>query len=204
MAYLGKMDREMSIIDAPQILTTSSRLCLRSLAESDGNALFHYRNQPDVSLFQGWTPASPEEVSAYAREMASRPFAAPGFWYQVILQLQSGQTNAGDIIGDVAFCIDAESQQQAELGIALDTHYQRKGYAQEAVVALVNYLFATFQLHRIHVSIDPRNTASRKLMERVGFRFEGHLKQSVLFKGEWCDDMIMAVLRSEWPTVDRQ
>ena len=63
---------------------------------------------------------------------------------------------------------------------------------------LVKYLFTEFKLHRIHVSIDPDNMPSRKLCERIGFRQEGHLKQACYFKGQWADDVIMALLNSEW------
>ncbi|WP_444996576.1 GNAT family N-acetyltransferase [Aliikangiella sp. IMCC44359] len=178
----------------PQLANTE-RLILRPVTENDAEAVYLYRNQPEVSLFQGWTPESTNEVVEYVKGMQARKAADAGHWYQVALQLKE-QKNI--VIGDVAFCIDVETQQQAELGIALDTQYQKKGYAVEAINALIHYLFAKHQLHRIHVSIDPRNQASQQLFKRVGFRFEGHLKKSVLFKGEWCDDVVMAILRSEY------
>ena len=180
------------------IVSSSERLILRPLEAKDAEALYRYRNQPDVMEFQGWTPASAQEVVDYAAEMHAREIAAPGHWYQVILQVKPENEDANAIIGDVAFCIEEETQQQAELGIALDTQFQKRGYAQEAVKALVDYLFETYKLHRIHVSIDPANAPSLKLLERIGFRLEGHLKQAVFFKGQWCDDVIMAILGSEW------
>ena len=182
-----------------QILSKTQRLRLRALQEKEAEILWAYRNQPDVMLFQGWTPKDPKEVSDYAAEMRKRPPCEPGHWYQVVIELYDSNTGeVGEVIGDVAFCIETEMQKQAELGIALDTKYQGKGYAQEAVKALISFLFETFDLHRIHLSIDPANHASRKLTERVGFRFEGHLKSAVYFKGQWCDDIIMAMLKSEW------
>ncbi len=175
-------------------LAITNRLKLRALEKKDAKRLFAYRNQPDVMLFQGWTPADPEEVAAYAEEMASRENFAVGHWYQVIVELAENQ----QVIGDVAFCIEKETGQQAELGIALDSEYQGYGYAQEAVKALVGFLFEELKLHRVHLSVDPANSASLKLCERVGFRQEGHLKSAVYFKGLWCDDIIMAMLKSEW------
>ena len=176
----------------PIIVAKTERLIMRAMQTSDAEAVYRYRNQPDVMIFQGWTPESPEEVAEYAQGMSKRPEAAPGHWYQVVLDYQ------GKIVGDVAFCIDEEHKLQAELGIAIDTEFQKMGFAQEATKGLVDYLFSKHQLHRIHVSIDPQNDASRKLIERCGFRFEGHLKKAVWFKGQWCDDLILAMLREEW------
>jgi len=134
--------------------------------------------------------------------MRTRSPCEAGHWYQVAIELtensQEGLNDKGTVIGDVAFCIDTETQKQSELGIALDTAFQGKGYAQEAVRGLVDFLFSTFKLHRIHVSVDTENTASRKLCERIGFRQEAHLVKAIFFKGEWRDDVVMAMLGSEW------
>ncbi len=179
-------------------ITQSDRLILRPMQAKDAKAVYQYRNQPDVKLFQGWTPTSSDEVADYADQMENREFAKPGAWFQVILEGQPGSSIAGEVIGDVAFCIESEMEKQAELGIALDTRYHGMGYAQEAIKLLVSFLFERFDLHRIHVSIDPQNIASRKLFKRIGFREEAHLISAVYFKGEWVDDIIMAILRSEW------
>ncbi len=188
----------MTHLDNPQALTQSSRLLLRALEPKDAQRLYEYRNQPDVMLFQGWTPQSPQEVVEHANLMTNQEFAKAGTWYQVVLALLPEIDTNQTVIGDVAFCIEPELKKQSELGIAIDTNFHGKGYALEAINALVNYLFTRFNLHRIHVSIDPENHASRKLFKRCNFREEGHLKQAVFFKGEWTDDIIMAILKSEW------
>ena len=53
--------------------------------------------------------------------------------------------------------------------------------------------------HRVYASVDPRNKPSMALLERVGMRKEAYLRQSLFWKGEWVDDVIYALLRSEWP-----
>jgi len=55
------------------------------------------------------------------------------------------------------------------------------------------------QKHRITASVDPDNTASLQLMERIGLRKEGHFVKSLFWKNKWVDDVIYAVLREEWP-----
>ena len=73
-----------------------------------------------------------------------------------------------------------------------------KGYATEALRAMVDYLFANLGKHRIVASVDPRNTPSIRLIERLGFRKEAHFKESYYLRGEWVDDIIYAMLRTEW------
>ena len=68
----------------------------------------------------------------------------------------------------------------------------------EAFECLIEAAFLQLDLHRVVADTDPENTASWKLMERLGLRREGHLKQSLWFKGRWVDEYVYAVLREEW------
>ena len=175
-------------------IINSERLGIRVMQVSDAETVFCYRNLKDVALFQDWTPASVSEVIEHAKKMAGESLFEPGEWWQLVLVSNTDSA----IIGDIAVCIDQQSKQQAELGIALDPQFQKKGYASEALTSLIGYLFRHHQLHRIHVSIDPRNIASLNLFSRIGFRQEAHHRESYWFKGEWVDDIIMAILSSEW------
>jgi len=175
-------------------ITHSKRVILRPIGEQDREALFYYRNLAEVALFQDWAPKSPQEVSDYAQEMAGREPFASGEWYQIaIVEKANGRT-----IGDLAVCIDKETKQTAELGIALDPNYQKKGFAKESVKAMCNYLFSQKNIHRLHVSIDPRNEASVGLFSSVGLRKEGIHIESYFSEEEWCDDLVMAILEREW------
>ncbi|MET1254910.1 GNAT family N-acetyltransferase [Aliikangiella maris] len=192
-------ENKVGVKSHPALIATA-RIQLRPLEVKDAETVFIYRNQPDVSLFQGWTPESIAEVAAYAEQMWQREPALAGHWYQVVLEGREGEIK-NKIIGDVAFCIEPHSGQQAELGVALNVDYQRKGLAKEAILGLLAYLFEQLAMHRIHVCIDPRNVRSLNLFQKVGFRHEGHHRQSCWHKGEWTDDVVMAMLRSEWPDI---
>lgn len=175
-------------------VTVTEQLILRAMQPEDATTVHYYRNLPDISIFQGWTPTDEMEVKDFALQMNNRPAFTAGDWYQIMIQSKSDN----QVIGDLAVCIDTDTNQQAELGIALDPKYQRKGFATEAIKGICDFLFSQKSLRRIHVSIDPRNTASLNLFARVGFRQEARHIESIFFKGEWCDDIIMAILRKEW------
>jgi RimJ/RimL family protein N-acetyltransferase len=66
------------------------------------------------------------------------------------------------------------------------------------VVALLDYLFTVLNKHRVFASVDPRNEASMALLRSVGMRQEAHFRQSLFWKGEWVDDVVLGLLRSEW------
>ena len=107
------------------------------------------------------------------------------------------------LIGDMGISFTNHNNMQAELGCTLHKDYQKKGYATEALKAMVDYLFGTLDKHRIIASVDPRNTASIQLIERLGFRKEAHFKESYYLRGDWVDDIIYAQLKTEWGNNDK-
>ncbi|MDX6248151.1 MAG: hypothetical protein QOF10_1511 [Kribbellaceae bacterium] len=76
--------------------------------------------------------------------------------------------------------------------------YQGNGYATEAVRGLLDHLFVERNLHRVAAECDARNASSARLLERVGFRQEGLRRAATWFKGEWTDDLVFGLLRSDW------
>ena len=105
------------------------------------------------------------------------------------------------LIGDMGISFTNHNNMQAELGCTLHKDYQKKGYATEALKAIVDYLFGTLDKHRIIASVDPRNTASIQLIERLGFRKEAHFKESYYLRGDWVDDIIYVQLKTGLYTV---
>jgi RimJ/RimL family protein N-acetyltransferase len=86
----------------------------------------------------------------------------------------------------------------AEIGWALHRDYQGKGYAFEAASAVLELAFATLGLHRVAAELDPRNDASVALCLRLGMRHEAHFVEDMMFKGDWADTGVYAILAREW------
>jgi aminoglycoside 6'-N-acetyltransferase len=100
------------------------------------------------------------------------------------------------MIGDVGVCRHANGM-QAEIGFSLATAYQGQGYATEAVRAVLHRLFAVDGLHKVEAECDARNTASARLLERVGFTREGLRRRHTWIKGEWTDDLLYGLLAAD-------
>jgi [ribosomal protein S5]-alanine N-acetyltransferase len=87
---------------------------------------------------------------------------------------------------------------RAEIGYALGREHWGSGYIQEAVRALLGYAFSELNLHRIEADVDPRNKASIRTLERLGFQKEGYLRERWKVNGEIQDALFYGLLRREW------
>ncbi|AEN88788.1 GNAT family N-acetyltransferase [Priestia megaterium] len=86
------------------------------------------------------------------------------------------------------------SLQSAFIGYFLDQHHNGKGYATEAVKALVCYAFEELHLHRIEAGVMPRNVPSQRVLEKAGFHREGIARKNVNINGVWEDHQVLAIL----------
>jgi aminoglycoside 6'-N-acetyltransferase len=176
-------------------LVTAERILLRRFAKTDVDIFAAYRSDPDVARYQSWEAPYPRaKGERMIRELLREHPDTPGQWYQFAMELRA----TGELIGDCAAGIDAEDARQAEIGFTLRPEFQGHGYATEAARALLGYLFEGRVKHRVFARCDPRNTASVAVLERLGMRREGHLRESTWAKGEWTDDLVYAILDREW------
>lgn len=172
----------------------TARLHLDALREDDADALFRYRSDPSVALYQGWCPATRKDVLDFIRAQRHTSLDNPDSWLQRAIRL-SGD---GTLIGDVGVFIPRDHEGSYEFGITLAPFHQRKGFAREAACAVLDFLFGTLAARRVQASIDPRNLASAALLQSLGMRQEAHFRESLKVRGEWVDDVIFALLAREW------
>jgi aminoglycoside 6'-N-acetyltransferase len=168
----------------------TERLVVRRFAAGDVPAFAAYRSDPEVARYQGWDAPVPE---AAARRLVAGFAAAeegkPG-WYQYAVECD------GVLIGDVGICW-AGNRMQAEVGFTIARAHQGNGYATEAVRCVLDRVFAA-GVRRVSAECDARNTASARLLERLGFGLEGHRRRHTWLKGEWTDDLLFGLLAEDW------
>lgn len=92
---------------------------------------------------------------------------------------------------------DAASR-QGEIGYIFNPAYHGQGYATEAARVLLELGFEGLGLHRIYARCAAANTASWRVMERLGMRREAHLRENLFVKGAWDEELIYAMLEDEW------
>ena len=172
----------------------TGRLRIDDLRPEDAGVLFGYRSDGDVARYQGWRPTTVDEARDFIERNARTIFNSGDSWYQLAMRI----ADSDELIGDLGVHFVGENGHQVEIGGTVAPGHQQRGLGTEGVRALLDLLFVELGKHRVYASVDPRNTASIALLERVGFRREAHFRQSLLFKGEWVDDVVYAMLGSEW------
>jgi RimJ/RimL family protein N-acetyltransferase len=175
------------------VLLETERLVLRRFRPDDAEPLATYRSDPRVSRYQSWaSPLSSTEAAELVEDFTKGDPQALG-WFQYAIERKA----AVGLIGDLGVCRKDDGR-QAEIGFTLAPEHQRHGYAAEAVRAIVHRLLVDERLHRVEASCDARNLRSARLLQRVGFRREGHLVANTWIKGEWTDDLLFGLLADEW------
>ncbi|WP_232660578.1 GNAT family N-acetyltransferase [Pseudonocardia sp. TRM90224] len=169
----------------------TARLALRALVPSDAPVITAYRNDPAVARFQDWDlPVTAEATRAYVERQSQVTGPVVGKWVQIGVEYE------GELAGDLAVGLD-DTGRIATIGYTLRADRQRLGIGREAVGALVDTLFEQFDVHLVTATLDPENAASARLLEDLGFRYEGRGKAAALVRGSWEDDDRYALLRSD-------
>lgn len=172
------------------------RLVLRRFTPDDAPAFAAYRSDPDVARFQSWdAPFGLDQARAFIAELSDAHPDTPGEWFQLAVEEQATRT----LVGDLAAFVDDDDPRLARVGVTFARSAQGRGYATEALTALLDYLLLTRGKHRVSADCDARNTASGALLRRVGMRQEATHRRSAWWKGEWTDEEVYAVLAEEWP-----
>lgn len=168
------------------------RLIARRFDPRDLEAFVAMRSDPHVARYQLWSDFSIAEGRERLSEFARKNPGDPG-WFQFALE----DRETGLFIGDCGLRILESDARLAQVGYTISRANWNTGYATEAVRALTAYAFASFPLHRITASVDPRNVGSCRVLEKSGYVKEAHFRKSEWFKGEWADDAIYARLRQD-------
>jgi RimJ/RimL family protein N-acetyltransferase len=167
---------------------------LRRFSEADVPGFLASRSDPVIARYQSWDGCTSAEATEFVRCHHAREIGVPGQWLQIAVALK--ETNA--LIGDCALKVHAHDARQATIGGTLARRHHWRGYPAEALACLLDGVFSGMKLHRVVADTDTENTAAWTLMERLGLRREGHLKQSLWFKRRWVDEYLYAILRDEW------
>jgi ribosomal-protein-alanine N-acetyltransferase len=105
------------------------------------------------------------------------------------------------VAGSVGLYIN-ESRTQGMIGYCLAKPAWGRGIATEAAGALLRLAFEDLRVHRVWSSCDPDNAASRRVLEKVGMRHEGHQRESAFVRGGFRDRLLFGILRREWSERD--
>ncbi len=157
---------------------------------ADAEVLASYRTLADIARYQDWAmPFGLDDARRLLRGQDLDDDVSPGGWIQVAIE------HEGEVVGDLA--LGLPNPGIAHLGYTLAPQHHGKGFAVEAAGALVDAVFARTEVHRVVATLDPANHASMRVLEQLGFRYEGTARSAEPIRGEWADDMRFGLLRTD-------
>jgi RimJ/RimL family protein N-acetyltransferase len=174
---------------------STERLLLRAFVESDLEAVHALGSDPEVVRYIPWPVRTREQSQQWLadRIVGNRlEKDDDGVVWAVVRRSDER------LLGGVNLWWRSIADQQAEVGYVFAREAQGVGYATEAVRAVVDTAFRVLDVHRVYARLDARNEASARLLTRLGMRHEAHLREDGIFKGEWGDTDLYAVLAQEW------
>ena len=167
----------------------TARLTLRPIALADAAALFAYRRNADVMNYWDWPPQKNlRDVQRIIRAHAKAIGNGTVEWWAVAL------TDDGPAIGECDLSEIDHHHKHAEVGFLFRLDLWGKGYAHEAMQAVIAHAFGALGLARLWARSHSGNARSKRLLERLGFEHEGTLRAHVLRDGVRRDCEIYGLL----------
>jgi ribosomal-protein-alanine N-acetyltransferase len=172
------------------------RLRLRGVQSGDEDALYDLLSDERVVRYTLFPVFTRERAARFVERVQAPPAAGepPAVAFAI--------TERGDdtLVGLCGLVLRPEAE-EAEVWYVLRPASWGKGLVTEAAGAVVDYGFRELALHRTWASCLPVNPASVRVLEKLGFRREGLLRQNLRIHGEWRDSYLYAVLADEWGVV---
>ena len=177
----------------PPTLTTA-RLVLRAFTDADAEPLFEHAKNPNVARYTLWDAhESVADTRRFVRDYA-------------VLRYLEGMAEPYAItispdprpVGACGCFWAAKPHQTMELGYWIGESFWGRGYVTEACRAVLAFTFAEYSPERIQARVITGNTASDRVLAKLGFRHEGTLRRSLLRRNIFEDVRMHALLRDEW------
>lgn len=175
----------------PTLLT--ERLILRMMRVSDCDDMYEYAKRREVTRFLSWRPHPSSEYTRQYLEYLSTRYNIGDFYDWAVVLKESKK-----MIGTCGFTRFDLHNNYAELGYVLNPKYCGNGYATEAAREVIKFGFKELELHRIEARYMPGNIASHRVMQKLGMKDEGVLRESYYINGTYKSIAVCSLLDSEY------
>ena len=172
----------------------TKRLVLREFIEDDWQAVLAYQSTQEYLRYYPWVEREGGDVRAFVNEFIAWQGEKPRYRHQFAVTLADN----GRLIGSCGIRKEKPDESGGELGYELDPGYWGNGYATEAAREMLKFGFEHLQLHRVGSFCIAENVVSLRVLEKLGFRREGALRETVWMNGRWWDTLVYSILDYEW------
>ncbi len=177
---------------------TTERLILKRILPENAEDMYEYASRQDVTQFLLWSPhVNLRETKGYI-EYLQREYRK-GNYADWGITLRS----SGKFVGTIGFANLDLANNWGELGYVLNPAYHGMGIMTEALGAVLELAFRELSLHRVQLRIMDGNADSEKLARRMGFVYEGLVRDSVFAKGSYRRIHLYSMLAEEYFSAPR-
>ncbi len=173
---------------------TTERLILREFQENDWPDVLAYQRNPLYLRYYDWIERTPQDTREFVQMFIAQQREHPRTKFQLALILKSNNR----LIGNCGIRMESANAHEADIGYELAPEHWGYGYATEAARTMLYFGFTELGLHRIWAWCIADHVGSIRVLEKLGMRLEGRLREKERFKGQWWDRLIFAILDSEW------
>jgi len=174
----------------------TERLILRDYVKEDLGRVLEYQFDPLYLRYNKWTERTPESAQEFVGWFLDQQIQTPRIKYQLAVVLKS----INQLIGNCGVRMEKANDVEANIGYELNPQYWNYGYATEAAHTVVDFGFQHFGVHRIWADLVADNVGSAHVLEKLGMKLEGRLREKTYFKRRWWDALVYAILADEWET----
>lgn len=178
----------------------SDRLVLRKITSQDAAELYEIYSNKEVMLY--FDDRGAFESMSEAEEMAKGYEEGLKNKWEMRWGIVLKET--GKLIGTCGFHAISDYDKRVEVGYDLNREYWGQKIMTESLSLIFSFAFDVSDVNRIEAFIEPPNTGSRVLLEKLGFTLEGTLRQHEMCRGELIDIQILGLLRDDWRKYDNQ
>jgi [ribosomal protein S5]-alanine N-acetyltransferase len=174
----------------------TGRLILRDFVADDLDDMLAYQSDPRYLRY--YSAERAERIAEDASRLLQRFLAAQEKQPRTAFQLAMALRESGRLIGNAGVRMASADATEGDMGCEIAPDYWNRGYATEAMRSMLAFGFEQLGLHRISASTMAANVGAWRVLEKLGMRREGELRETTLLADGWANSVIYAILEHEW------
>jgi ribosomal-protein-alanine N-acetyltransferase len=173
----------------------TDRLFLREFTSDDWPHVLAYQVDPLYLRYSNSAPPTEADAQEFVQMFLDWQQEQPRARFQLAMVLKANNR----LIGNCGVRVNDPDLREANIGYELNHRHWNQGYATEAARAILAFGFDELKMHRIWSWCVADNLGSVRVLEKIGMRLEGRLREKELIRGRWYDHLLYSILDHEWP-----
>jgi len=176
------------------MILETARLILREYQESDFESVHKYASDPEVVRYMEFGPNTETDTMYFIRSQIQHQNEQPRRVFDLALVSKA----EAQLIGACSIVVANPQNREGFIGYILNKDHWNQGYITEAADEIIKFGIKELRLHRIYATCHPDNIGSYRVMEKIGMRREGLLREDKFVRGHWRDSLIYSILEHEF------